>query len=181
MRTIDFILLGIIVICTVFYIWYKNRRPGPRKTRGRRSEMTRLQSKALEVLGEAGYTLQEMHPSVSVVLSIDGQKRRDINHEADFIVRKKGRLYLVKIIKEDRPTPLTSAAYRKELLLDHLFFLPHGILIYNANNNRLQELNFSFGGYSAREKLITKIVLVLLIAAGAAMIAYSIYEEVVSL
>lgn len=180
MRTVDFIILGIIVICSAFYIWHKNRRPGARKSRGR-SEMTRLQSKALEVLGEAGYALQELHPSISVVLTVDGQKKRDINHEADFIVRKKGRLYLVKIIKGDQPTPLNSAAYRKELLLDHLFFLPHGILIYNANNNRMQELKFSFGGYSAREKLITKLTLILLIVAGVAMIAFSFYKEVFSL
>lgn len=180
MRTIDFILLGIIIVGTGFYFWYRYRRPGPRRPR-KRTEMTRVQSKALEVLGEAGYTLQEKHPSISVVLTVDGQKRRGIDYVADFIVRKKGRLYLVKIVKGERPTPLTSVAFRKELLLDHFIFLPHGILIYNANNDRFQELHFASGGYSAREKLMTRLVLILLIVAGVAMIAYSFYKEVLTL
>ncbi|NLI69907.1 MAG: hypothetical protein GX364_03445 [Firmicutes bacterium] len=180
MRTIDFILLGIIIVGMAFYFWHRYRRPGPRKPR-KRSEMTRLQGKALEVLAEAGYTLQEKHPSISVVLTVDGQKRRDISHEADFIVRKKGRLYLVKIVKGERPTPLTSVAFRKELLLDHFIFLPHGILIYNANNDRFQELHFASGGYSVREKLMTRLALVLLIVAGVAVIVYSLYREVLTL
>lgn len=176
MRPVDFIFLLIIIACTAFYIWYKNRRPRTR-SRQKSPNLNRAEKAALNALKEEGYTLHEIHPVIPVQYEVDKEKKKDFTHAGNFIVRKGGRSYLVKVVKGEK-TALTSASARNDLLLDHLFFLPHGIIVYNVDNNRIQEVSFSFGGYSALEKNFTRVALIGLILAGIAFTAFYVYMEV---
>ncbi len=180
MRPIDFVILAIIIACAVFYIWYNRKRRPRARSRQLSPNLNRAEKLALEALREEGYTLHEIHPATPVVYSVDKQKSKEFTHSGNFVVRKSGRSYLVKVVKGSKTSTLTNVSVRNDLLLDHLFFLPQGIIVYNVDNNRIQEVSFSFGGRSPLEKRFIRVALIALIVAGVAYMAFYVYTEVFS-
>ena len=182
MRPIDFVFLAVIIAGYLFYWRLKNGSNRKKKGGSFASpDLNRNEKAALKALQEEGYTLQQAHPVISVAMNVDDDKKKEFNHKINFIASRGGRSYLVKVVKGDNTSPLSSAALRKDLLMDQLFFLPAGILVYNVDNNRIQKISFSFDGYSIMEKKITRAALIILIMIGVAILGWYIYEGVLSL
>lgn len=182
MRPVDFVFLAIIVAGYLLYLWLKNGWPRRKKsTPFTDTDLSRNEKAALKALQDKGYVLQQSHPVVSVTMNVDERKQKEFTHKSNLKVRKDGQTYLVKVVKGENTSALSSASMRRDLLLDQLFFLPAGILVYNVDNNRLQEIKFSFAGYSVLEKKIIRIVLVVLIIIGIAIIGWYLIEGVLSL
>ena len=88
--------------------------------------------------------MEEIHPGTPVTLLVENKSRR-FNYRGVFIVKKLGKNYLVKLKRGDA-TPLSSAGLRQEMLLDYLFFQLDGILYYDLEKDKFQELSFKFEG-----------------------------------
>jgi len=179
LRPIDFIILGIIIAGYLLYLRLKSRQPRKKfATQGTREELNRNETEALKALQEKGYVLHVIHPEMPVTLTVDNHKQKTFLHTGNFTVRRRGRTYLVKLIKGNQTSPLASNDVRKNMLLDQLFFLPAGILVYNVDNKQWQEVHFSWGGSSSREKILLKVALILLIIAGLVVMFWYIYGGV---
>lgn len=138
-------------------------------SRRRKQQLTRREEAVLSQLKIKGYQLEEAHPEVPVTLTVD-QKSRPFNYQGAFTVKKGGKNYLVKIKRGD-VTPLTSAGLRYEMLLDYLFFQLDGILFYDPEKDKFQELSFAFGGGSRSfEQRMLQVALIILIAIGVAIL-----------
>lgn len=171
MRWQDYIWL--ILLSGSFLLFYifnrkskKSRKPKPRSER----PLTRREQKAWRKLEESGYRLVEIHPALPVIMSVDG-KQKSFFHEADFIVSRGGKSFLVKTVKGQ--APLNWNALRRELLLDYLFYQTDGIFFYREDKGQLQEIDFAFqSGPGPRSRFIGKAALIVLIALGAIYLGY---------
>lgn len=171
MRRQDYIwLLLLSGSYLLIYLFNRKRKKVKKPLRREDRPLTRREQKAWHKLQDSGYRLAEIHPSLPVSMSLDG-KQKSFFHEGDFIVSRKGKNYLVKMVKGEGP--LNWKALRRELLLDYLFFQTEGIFLYRENKGQLQEIGFSFQSEpGAKEKFIRKAALILLIALGAVYLGY---------
>ncbi|HHX87007.1 MAG TPA: hypothetical protein GX693_02370 [Firmicutes bacterium] len=168
MRWQDYLILLLLLGAYVIYLVMGKNRPGSRSRR-RREQLTRREETALSRLKVKGYQLNEAHPKVPVTITVD-HKSRQFNYQGAFTVRKGGKNYLVKIKRGDS-SPLASASLRHEMLLDYLFFQLEGILIYDPEKEKFQELHFKFGGNGpGSEQRMLQVVLLILIAIGVAIL-----------
>ncbi len=169
MRWQDYLILLLLVGAYAIYLVGSKRRfkTGSRR---RKPQLTRREEAVLSRLKIEGYQLEEAHPQVPVTLTVD-QKSRPFNYQGAFTVKKGGKTYLVKI-KRGEGTPLASAGLRYEMLLDYLFFQLDGILFYDHEKDKFQELFFVFGSgrNGGFEQRGLQVVLLILIAIGIAIL-----------
>ncbi len=168
MRWQDYLILLLLAGAYAAYLVIGKRRF---KNRGGRhnQQLTRREEMLLSRLKTEGYRLEEIHPGLPVTLKVD-QKSRHFNYRGALTVHRGGKCYLVKIRRREI-TPLDSSVLRHELLLDYLFFQVDGILFYDPEKDRIQELFFRIGnGSRGLERWWLQIALVVLIALGAAVL-----------
>lgn len=167
MRWQDYLLLLLLAGAYLFYFIRQKRRPKKRRRRPG-GQLTRRELGAWRRLHERGFRLEEIHPSLAVTITEEG-KKKPFSHEGDFFVARGGKSYLVKIKRGEGAT-LSSPGLRRDLLLDYLFFQPDGIFLYDAEKDRLRELQISLAGESgggwSKERILWQAALVVLIVAG---------------
>ncbi len=169
MEWYDFLIIALIAGGYYFYRWAQDRvRRGKKARKKKKEELNKKEKAALEMLQEQGYKLQEVRPSAPVNINVDG-KGRGFNHQAGFVVEKNRSSYLVTLKKEDTPS-LNSVSQKKELLLDYLLFQPAGILLYDVEKKKFQEIYLSLDFKTGRERIIkdehVRAALIVLIVAG---------------
>lgn len=159
------LLTGAYILIYLFNRKRKKRSKAPRLT-GRR--LTRFEQSAWHKLQARGYQLNEIHPSLPVMLAVDG-KKSTFTYEGNFIVTRGGESFLVKIKRGDAvPSP---AGLRRELLLDYLFFQTDSILFYHEGKEQFQEMRFSFQSDKGnKEGFLLKAALFLIIIIGIAFL-----------
>jgi len=171
----DYLILCMLLMGFWFYRKFKNRKSSSQKS-SRHSSLTKKEETALQFLQARGYRLQEKRPGITLQVKWDG-KEKTVDHFSGFTVEKSGKVSLVKLKKENS-SPLSSGAYRNELLLDYLLFQPAEILLYDSEKKTFKELDFSIGGSRSSERLILKMVLVALIVVGIGFLAGLLLEGV---
>ncbi|MEW5784905.1 MAG: hypothetical protein AB1767_07515 [Bacillota bacterium] len=177
MRPLDYILLFLLIGGYLFYYIYQKRKRKVRRQRRPGSRLTRREQAALRKLQTRGFKLEEIHPTVPVTITYE-QKSKTFDWEGNFTVAKRGKIHLVKVIRGDDAA--SSAAVRRELLLDYLLYQPNGFFVYDGEKEQLQELNFSFdsggGSGGGREKLLLRLALIVLILVGLALLYSFIFR-----
>jgi hypothetical protein len=174
MRPQDYILLALMVAAYLVY-WRLQKRKTKARSRRRRpsNQLTRREQAALRQAQALGFQLEEIHPEVPVTIAAD-RKSKSFEWSSNLSVARKGKVYLVKVVKGD--VSLASAELRRELLLDYLVFQPHGLYLYDGEKEQLQELNISFGSgggggdRSAKKELLVRAALIVMIIAGLALL-----------
>jgi len=139
MKDTDLLILGIILgLITFYYLrkaWFRlrlNRKMG----RARRAETA-----AVKVLKREGYRIIDMQKRVPIVTLVDGCPH-DNWVQADFIVEKGGRRYVVEVKTGEQAPKVTSSATRRQLLEYFLIYRPDGILLLDMEYGKLREVNF---------------------------------------
>lgn len=170
MRLQDYMLLLLLGGAILLYFIKQRRRPQKSRVKRENTQLSRREQAAYRKLQDKGYKLEEIHPEIPVTLAAE-QKRKEFSWEGNFSVSKRGKIYLVKVVKGDGS--LASAGLRRELLLDYLVFQPAGMFLYDGEKEQLQELNLFFedgSGGGGREKLLVRISLIILIIVGLALL-----------
>ena len=191
MQSTDYFILAIIIIIGALYfaaragIFSGQRYDSGTGKTGK--NLSRQEKKVLETLQEQGYRLKQIHPFVPLTYRHETDKtfkEKEIIHAVNFAVSRRGRKYLVKLVKKSEKTGGTpspaSPDFRNELLLHHLFFLPAGIIIYNTDNNSMEKVSFKPGSIYAIEKKFAGITFGLLMFAAIIWIVFYIFTEVFS-
>lgn len=169
MRPQDYLLL--LLLGGAYLLYFLKQRRKPQKSRAKREniQLSRREQAAFRKLQDRGYKLEEIHPEIPVTLAAE-QKKKEFTWEGNFSVSRRGKIYLVKVVKGDGS--LASAGLRRELLLDYLVFQPAGMFLYDGEKEQLQELDLLFetGSGGGKEKLLVRISLIILIIVGLALL-----------
>jgi hypothetical protein len=164
----DYLVLGLLIGGYLAYYIRQKRKSQRRSRPGAFRPLSRKEQVASRLLQAQGYTVDEHHRVVPVVYSVEDKERRFV-HEGGFMASYRGKNYLVKI-KRRSAAPPSSAAMRRELLLDYLLFQPAGILLFDEERERFQLIHFSPGEVSVKENRLLQLGLLLLIAVGVAFL-----------
>ena len=139
MKDTDLLILGLILGIIAFYYlrktWFRirlNRKMG----RARRAETA-----AVKVLQQQGYQIIDIQKRVPIVTLMDGSPYNNWV-QADFIVEKRGRRYVVDVKTGEQATKVTNSATRRQLLEYYLIYRPDGILLLDMEYGKLREVNF---------------------------------------
>lgn len=135
METRDWIILAVIAIAAFFW-WLKNRTV---KISGKKVAASR--SKTVRFLEEAGYEVLKAGPAVVVRMTVDGRPY-SFEVKSDYLARKSGRLFLVKVKRDKRQVRLQSKQWRASLLQDVLAFRADGVIMVYPEKEKLQEIIF---------------------------------------
>lgn len=135
----DLLIIGIIIGIIMFYnirkYWNKfflNRK----MKKARKAE-----KKAATLLEQAGYQLIESQKRTAITTLVNGEPH--INHvQADFIVEKQGKVYVVEVKTGDEAIKVTTAATRRQLLEYCYVYKPDGILLLDMENAEMKEIQF---------------------------------------
>ncbi len=173
MRWQDYLTLAIIIAGCGVYFWWIHRN-NQKKIKAGKPRLTRSEKAAMEVLQANGFELQEIHPGFPVSYQVD-EKVKELTFKANLMVRKQGRSYLV--VLKSGGQPVTAGQYQHELMLKQMLFMPAGIIVLNPDTGKYQQVSISMRGYTAREKLLTRITLVMLIVTGTVMLMWFYYAR----
>lgn len=131
----DWILLGLVGLSVI--IW---------RLRGRRSRISgrkpgKSNSRAVLILEEAGYEVEKFKPAVQVRMTIDG-KQHTFELKGDYLVKKGGSRYLVRLRRDGKVLRLQSKMWRSSLLRDVQAFGTAGIVMLDTEKETLNEVSF---------------------------------------
>lgn len=136
MRWIDLLFLAIIITAVLIYYILKQgvEKPGP---------LRRKDVSTLRYLEEKGFAHCNMPTSSRINMNIN-DKGHSFRVHANFAVKKDGRRYLVFLRSSEDTERLNNPVLRTRLLLLHSLYKPHGILFVNPDNDKIQEVTFSY-------------------------------------
>ena len=95
----------------------------------------------MRFLEEAGYEVIKAGPAVVVRMTVDGRPY-SFEVKSDYLARKSGRLFLVKVKRDKRQVRLQSKQWRTSLLQDVLAFRADGVIMVYPEKEKLQEIIF---------------------------------------
>jgi hypothetical protein len=97
--------------------------------------------RARTLLKKEGYRIQAEQSSGTYSLLVDGQ-RVPVRLRADFIVERRGRVYVAEVKSGEESVKVTGRATRRQLL-EYLFaFDVHGVLLLDMHESCIREVNF---------------------------------------
>ncbi|HMI88085.1 MAG TPA: hypothetical protein VK550_28570 [Polyangiaceae bacterium] len=138
-------LLAIFVVRQALYAWLRRRRIVHRITRARRGE-----SRARELLEMRGYCVIAAQFVCSYRLSIDGEDLT-IPLRADYLVSRDGVRYVAEVKTGAYAPHLRTPATRRQLLEYRMAFEVDGVLLVDAEQERIHVVRFPFFERAAAE------------------------------
>lgn len=134
LRVLDWVLLALAAAALL--LWYLRKG---RRIRGRSPE--KVNSRAVQLLQEAGYQVLKIKPTVEVRMEI-GDSQHQFELKSDYLVARDGRRYLVCLHRDGKPARLQAKVWRNALLRDVLAFRVAGIIVMNLDRETLQQVSF---------------------------------------
>ncbi|MCR3922714.1 MAG: hypothetical protein NUK65_09395 [Firmicutes bacterium] len=131
----DWVLLGLLTL-VVLIRWFKSR---PGRVSGKKPGQSH--GKVVQILQEAGYEVLTVKPTLNVTMEIDG-RTHPFELKNDYIVKRGGRRYLVRIRRDNKTVRLQSKLWRGSLLRDVVAFRTSGILIVHLEKETIQVVRF---------------------------------------
>ncbi len=115
--------------------WRRRRRRLRASAHGRRME-----DRAPAALERRGYRVIERHPALAIEWSLDGEPQ-PLELAPDLLVSRGGRRYLVEVKTGGAARPEKQETRRQ--LLEYAAYAPvHGVLLYDADRDRLRAVDF---------------------------------------
>ena len=134
LRVLDWVLLALAAAALL--LWYLRKG---RRIRGRSPE--KVNSRAVQLLQEAGYQVLKIKPTVEVRMEI-GDSQHHFELKSDYLVARDGRRYLVCLHRDGKTARLQAKVWRNALLRDVLAFRVAGIIVMNLDRETLQQVSF---------------------------------------
>ncbi|MGI6225426.1 MAG: hypothetical protein ACOYJ1_04140 [Peptococcales bacterium] len=144
MFTSDILILGILLGSFLFF--FINKKYKTYKIKKMLRNARRGEKDAISFLNKAGYYIVDIQKKHPITVYIDDKPHASFV-QADFIVSKSGKKYIVEV-KTGKRTRATTALVRRQLLEYYLVFKPHGILLLDMENVTLQKVEFQFGKFN---------------------------------
>ncbi len=133
------------------------------RLRGRRRRRAaahgrRMETRAPAALARRGFRVIERHPALCVEYRVDGAPR-ELNLEADLLVARRGRRYVVEV-KTGGATQIERRDTRRQLLEYAVHYDADGVLLYDADADELHTVEFPLPGPRTRWPLALGALLV---------------------
>lgn len=150
MRPSDFFILGVLTGCIILYYLIKFIRK--RRVINMLKHAKKGEVEAARFLKSKGYRVVDYQKRVPVTTYVNGNPYKN-SAQADYIVKKNGKVYVVEVKTGKMAHRVTSARIRRQLLEYFLIYKPHGVLLLDMENNKLSELRFELGDFNVGTKL----------------------------
>lgn len=133
------------------------------RLRGRRRRRAaahgrRMETRAPAALTRRGYRVIERHPALTVEYAVDGAPR-ELTLEADLLVARGGRRYVVEV-KTGGATQVERRDTRRQLLEYAVHYDADGVLLYDADADALHTVEFPLPTARARWPLALAALLI---------------------
>jgi hypothetical protein len=158
-------LLLMIVVRQAFSAWLRRRRIAGRVLRARKGE-----TRARELLEARGYSVIAAQFGCSYSLSIDAEDLL-IPLRADYIVARDGQRYVAEVKTGAYAPYLRTPATRRQLLEYRMAFDVDGVLLVDAEQERIHVVRFPFPEPRAPDRLSPFAWIVIALGAAALLVA----------
>ena len=156
------------IFCLVLFIkisnWLRTRRLRKRFSKSRQAE-----KEAEKILRKNGYAIIDAQKSKPLLITM-GDKIHRYLVRIDYLVRKRGKVFVVEVKSGEKIPYITNRETRRQMLEYYLAYQPCGILLLNMKNKNISEVKFQFE-ITLRQKVI-KIVYFLLGAVFSLVLYY---------
>ncbi|MCB9528466.1 MAG: hypothetical protein H6701_08745 [Myxococcales bacterium] len=115
-------------------------RARERRRRRAAAHGRRMEARAPAALARRGYRVIERHPALTVVWHVDGEPR-ELTLEADLLVARGGRRYVVEV-KTGGAAQVERRDTRRQLLEYAVHYRADGVLLYDADDDTLRAVDF---------------------------------------
>ena len=130
------------VICLILYIrisnWLRAKRLRKRFSKSRQAE-----KEAEKILKKNGYAIIDAQKSKPLLITI-GDKIHRYLVRIDYLVRKRGKVYVVEVKSGEKIPYITNRETRRQMLEYYLAYQPSGIILLNMKNKSISEVKFQF-------------------------------------
>jgi len=130
------------IICLILYIkiskWLRAKRLRKRFSKSRQAE-----KEAEKILKKNGYAIIDAQKSKPLLITI-GDKIHRYLVRIDYLVRKRGKVYVVEVKSGEKIPYITNRETRRQMLEYYLAYQPSGILLLNMKNKSISEVKFQF-------------------------------------
>lgn len=99
------------------------------------------EERAAKLLSRAGYRVLERQANGEWNVRVDGESQR-VSLRADFIVQRRGRRYVAEVKTGDDAPSIAAPATRRQLLEYRCAFAVDGVLLVDAEENRVHAVEF---------------------------------------
>jgi len=140
-------LLLIVLLHQTLYAWLRRRRMALRLIRARKGE-----SRARELLEARGYSVIGTQFGCSYTISIDGEDLA-VPLRADYLVTREGLRYVAEVKTGAYAPYLRTPATRRQLLEYRIAFDVDGVLLVDAEEERVHVVQFPLSQRRAVERL----------------------------
>jgi Holliday junction resolvase-like predicted endonuclease len=136
------LIIGGGIICLILYIkitnWLRTKKLKQRFSKSRQAE-----KEAEKILRKKGYTIIDAQKSKPLHISI-GDKIHRYLVRIDYLVRKRGKVYVVEVKNGEKVPYITNRETRRQMLEYYLAYQPNGIILLNMKNKSISEVKFQF-------------------------------------
>ena len=130
------------IVCLILYIrisnWLRAKRLKKRFSKSRQAE-----KEAEKVLKKNGYVIIDAQKSKPLLITI-GDKIHRYLVRIDYLVRKRGKVFVVEVKSGEKIPYITNRETRRQMLEYYLAYQPYGILLLNMKNKIISEVKFQF-------------------------------------
>jgi Holliday junction resolvase-like predicted endonuclease len=130
------------IICLILYIKTSNWLRA-KKLRKRFSKSRQAEKEAEKILKKNGYAIIDAQKSKPLLITI-GDKIHRYLVRIDYLVRKRGKVYVVEVKSGEKIPYITNRETRRQMLEYYLAYQPSGILLLNMKNKNISEVKFQF-------------------------------------
>ena len=130
------------IFCLVLFVkisnWLRTRRLRKRFSKSRQAE-----KEAEKILRKNGYAIIDAQKSKPLLITI-GDKIHRYLVRIDYLVRKRGKVFVVEVKSGEKIPYITNRETRRQMLEYYLAYQPYGILLLNMKNKNISEVKFQF-------------------------------------
>ena len=137
-----FLSIIIGITCLFLYLelinWLKAKRLKRRFSKSRQAE-----KEAEKLLKKKGYTIIDFQKSKPLLITF-GDKIHRYLIRIDYLVSKRGKIYVVEVKSGEKTSYITNRETRRQMLEYYLAYQPSGIILLNMKNKSISEVKFQF-------------------------------------
>jgi len=156
MKPLDYLILTGILALFILYYGNKILLSWKMKKRVRKAKKAEIDARA--VLEKEGYVIIESQKRVPIITYLDNKPYKNWV-QADFIVKKQGKIFVVEVKTGHGATKITNPATRRQLLEYDYVYRPHGILLLDMEYGKIQEVIFHKAPLKRKEFFLLGIIL----------------------
>jgi hypothetical protein len=101
----------------------------------------RAEKEAEGILRDLGYEIIQSQKRTEIITVVDGEPYKNWV-QADYIVVKDNKVYVVEVKTGEKATQITNSATRRQLLEYYYVYKPHGILLLDMEYGLIREVFF---------------------------------------